>query len=690
MPQQTEAQRQAAFQAAGLNQAQQQQVIAGQPAAQSPVAPTPQMQTPPAPQPTSPVTVNVGTATPSQTQVPQQTQQTRQAQSQTGALTYDPAVNPSIIDLLNQTGADSSKQGRTALAGQLGVQNYDFSAAKNMELAKKYTEMYNAKKGTAAPQSQAEAMQQAITYADENQPQQSIEDTQKAMMDSYLSMNPIMKTMYDSINHILSAPATTQTFQEEYAKLFQEQGIPALQTEYMNIKNIMDGTEDDIRNEITKAGGFATESQVQAMSGARNKVLLKQANVLQQQLALKQDYVDQLMRFSQLDREQVDKEVERKLGLTEKMAKIQDQITTAARDNYQKVIDKVGFKGLAGALAGDTQAQSNAETILGLPKGSLSNPSALKFLTPEPEKKLQYVSATERQSAGVFDPSTGTFTPLGGGGGGGGSGYPNLPVSVRESADTLRDAADNLASSFGTKFQKDAFMTQVDGLLNKGDIKSAAELIFSRSIQQIPDSEQRKKVTGRYEMVKRLDQINSLLDDYYAKGGTTGYFKGTSEQIAQRFGQSGDPELAKIGTTIMNAIDELVRFRTGAALTEAEQAYYDKLLPGIWKSAQLNEANISGLRDSLSFDVEAALQAQLTVAGYAAVEKALAESVMGMTPVATTPSSSGEATVQVRDKSGTVGTIPISELTQALKEGYSLNNTMTLSGFPGLTPYKAK
>lgn len=348
------------------------------PVAQAPNTPVPQVATPPVPAASTqqpPVTVNVGTPQ-TASQTPQNAPGTTQ-QPQAGQLQYDPTINPSVIDLLNQTGADSSKTGRSALASQLGVQNYDFSAAKNMELAKKYTEMYNAKKATAVPQNQAEAMQQAQTYADENQPQQSIEETQKAFFDNYMSMNPVMKTLYDTLNSALSSTGTATTFKEEYTKLFQEQGIPALQTEYMNIKNIMDGTEDDIRNEITKAGGFATESQVQAMSGARNKVLLKQANVIQQQLALKEDYVDQIMQFSQLDRKQVNDDLDRKLGLTEKLAEIQEKMTTAAKENYQKIVDKVGYTGLAEAVGDDTQSQKIAEDALGLPRGSLSNQSFL-------------------------------------------------------------------------------------------------------------------------------------------------------------------------------------------------------------------------------------------------------------------------------------------------------------------------
>lgn len=372
MPQQTEQQRQAAFQAAGLNQAQQQQVIAGQPAAQSPVAPTPQMQTPPTPQPTSPVTqpqapsttVNVNTSP-----TPEQKPQQYAVKSGDTLSKIAQQQGMSVIDLINQN-PQYQQNPNLIRPGEM------------VNIGKKYQQAFEDTKGKVVPESMAEARQQAETYAKEKQPQQTIEDMRKAQMDDYLSMHPAEKYIFDQAYQAISAPATTQTFKEELTKAFSDEAIPVgrpgeslseEQMNYLNIQNIMDGTEDDIRNEIAKAGGFATESQVQAMVGARNKTLLKQANLIQQSMALKQDYVDQLMRFSQLDRAQVEKEVDRKLGLTEKMAQIQEKMTTAARDNYQKVIDKVGYQGLADALGGDKYALRTAESTLGLPSGSLSN-----------------------------------------------------------------------------------------------------------------------------------------------------------------------------------------------------------------------------------------------------------------------------------------------------------------------------
>lgn len=326
-------------------------------------APTP-AQTP------APVQVNVNPA-------PQE--QPKPATNAPGQSLAMPATG-SVVDLLNAAGQDSSFAARQKLAQQYGIQGYTGTAAQNTELSKKYQEAYNANKSLPVPQTGAEARAVLGSYFDQTPTQQ---DPQKSFFDEYMAMNPVVKTMYDAINHELSAPMTSMSFKDEFVKLQQEQGIPALNTELMNIRNIMDGTEDDIRNEITKAGGFATDSQVMAISAARNKTLLKQANILQQQLALKEDYVDQLMQFSEKDRATVDKEVQKKLGLTEKLASLQDKITSSAKENYVKIVDRIGYAGLANLLKDDSQGRKMAETALGLPRNALSNAGLSEMENPK-------------------------------------------------------------------------------------------------------------------------------------------------------------------------------------------------------------------------------------------------------------------------------------------------------------------
>ena len=72
------------------------------------------------------------------------------------------------------------------------------------------------------------------------------------------------------------------------------------------MKNIIEGSEDDIRMEITKAGGFATDSQVLALTNARNKQLIKNYNTLLDTRNSKEKYLQTAIGLEQQDRQAAD------------------------------------------------------------------------------------------------------------------------------------------------------------------------------------------------------------------------------------------------------------------------------------------------------------------------------------------------------------------------------------------------
>lgn len=360
---------------------------------------TPTTQAPIGSQPTQPPT-----------QTTQPTAQTTQVQQ--------PLVMPangSVVDLLNSQGEDSSQAARQKLAASYGIKGYDFSASKNTELAQKYIDAHNQLK-TTTQQDNGGAARATIQNAIQENQAATEQDAQKTMYDVVASMNPVEKQLFDVTQQALSSVGTQQFAAEEYTKAFADVNNPAgipgeslsqEQLQLVNWKKIMDGTEDDIREEVTKAGGFATESQVAAMTVARNKTLLKQASYLQQSMALKQDYVDNLMRYSQIDRETAEKQVDRKIGLAQSLVTMTDKIDNAAKDNYQKIVNEVGYKGLAESFATYSQGKSQAEKLLGLPQGALSNQAWLAATTPAPTNQPASVQEYEYAKKNGF---TGTFS----------------------------------------------------------------------------------------------------------------------------------------------------------------------------------------------------------------------------------------------------------------------------------------
>ncbi len=389
------------------------------PAAQAPATPSPVPATPAAPTatvaqattvPPAPTVPSTGTPTSTATTPPA----TPAAPAQPGAqpLTYNPTTNPSVVDLLNSTGQDSSMAARQQLAAKYGIQGYTGTAAQNTDLATKYTAAYNALKGTAAPESAAAASTALDSHLTDN-PATSNASPEQKMFDALGSMNPVVKNLYDQVAQTMSSQNTQQTLAQQYTQAesaTNPAGIPGEsitqeQMSLMNMNRVMAGTQDDIRNEISNAGGFATESQVASLTAARNKTLMTQASALQQSIQLKQDYVDHLMQFSQQDRSQVEQNVNNQLGLADKLQTLTTNMDNAAQSNYQKIVDQVGYSGLAQGL--DANGKTLAEKALGLSSGALSNP---QFLQAQKQSNSQPTASIQEYEYAKSQGYTGSFS----------------------------------------------------------------------------------------------------------------------------------------------------------------------------------------------------------------------------------------------------------------------------------------
>jgi hypothetical protein len=99
-------------------------------------------------------------------------------------------------------------------------------------------------------------------------------------------------------------------------------------------------------------------------------------------------------------------------------------------------------------------------------------------------------------------------------------------------------------------------------------------------------------------MLGTLDKIQWLLDKANTLWVPTWYLSGKYEDIANKFWRSNNPEIVRLGTALRDQLDALRRWRSGAALTEFEEKFYDSIFPSSWKKYNLNTANINWLRDS--------------------------------------------------------------------------------------------
>lgn len=200
----------------------------------------------------------------------------------------------------------------------------------------------------------------------------------------------------------------------EYKSLQASLGLPALNHQLMDMKKVIDGTEDDIRTEVTKAGGFATNSQVMALSLARNKVLIQNYNNILQTKNDAQTQLTTLMGLTEKDRADADKRFDNQMQYNQKISDYREKATKNASEAYTKIISTpgYGYQALFKSTGGDAHTISLVENTLGL------QPGMLKTLSSQAPKDLQFISGTANQAAGTFDKVTGKFTPLAGGSGG--------------------------------------------------------------------------------------------------------------------------------------------------------------------------------------------------------------------------------------------------------------------------------
>ncbi len=171
----------------------------------------------------------------------------------------------------------------------------------------------------------------------------------------------------DDYAKYMSSSSQGETLVQQYQDLSKQLGIPALDTQLMNMKNVIDGTEDDIRNEVTKAGGFATDSQVLAMSNARNKVMIQNYNNL---LETRSNALTQLTTLSGLaaqDRTFAAAQIDKQLNFDQQQITFATNAQKNAQDSIQKSIDNYGAASvLKQALAtGDPTAVSRINATMG-------------------------------------------------------------------------------------------------------------------------------------------------------------------------------------------------------------------------------------------------------------------------------------------------------------------------------------
>lgn len=207
------------------------------------------------------------------------------------------------------------------------------------------------------------------------------------------------KQYTDDYAKYMTSQSQGETLVQQYQDISKQLGIPELNTQLINMKNVIDGTEQDIRNEVTKAGGFATDSQVLALTNARNKVMIQNYNNL---LQTKSDAMTQLTTLTGLaaqDRTFAAEQIDKQLNFDQQQITFATNAQKNAQESIQKSIDNYGAaQVLKQALAtGDPTAVARINATMG--NGFDLHTAALAGPTLDEQVKLANIAQSKASIA---------------------------------------------------------------------------------------------------------------------------------------------------------------------------------------------------------------------------------------------------------------------------------------------------
>lgn len=269
-------------------------------------------------------------------------------------------VNATPYTSTSQPAVESASQAQANLAAG-GLTGSALAAAQKSLSAYEQGHAAANVSGAPAPQDAATGMSAATTAAG------NATQTYTPAAPVVQSLADATKKYIDDFANAMSSQGQGKTLVQQYQDFTSQLGIPALNTELMNMKNVINGTETDIRNEVTKAGGFATDSQVLAMTNARNKTMIQNYNDLLQTRSDAMQQVNTMMGLAEQDRQYASAQIDRQLNFDQAQITFQQKALDNAQSSIQKSIDTYGAASvLKQALAtGDPTAVARINATMG-------------------------------------------------------------------------------------------------------------------------------------------------------------------------------------------------------------------------------------------------------------------------------------------------------------------------------------
>jgi len=131
---------------------------------------------------------------------------------------------------------------------------------------------------------------------------------------------------------------------------------------------------------------------------------------------------------------------------------------------------------------------------------------------------------------------------------------------------------------------------QMYSYYNMGEIDAAKTTLENAYIKSSPNA----RIPVVANLVTILEQLKKDFKDFYDSGGTTDLFSGSEEKFNEFFGITGDEKLARLATNIKANLGNYTSTLSGAQVSDAERKQYEKVLPSISNTKELNLAKLDG------------------------------------------------------------------------------------------------
>lgn len=205
--------------------------------------------------------------------------------------------------------------------------------------------------------------------------------TLPASIENFLNPeSPAVTDSTKSLLEFLNPKAERQQLSDHIKQLSTDRAeLAGLKTDLMDTKRVMAGTEQDLRDEITKAGGFASNSQVQALAIARNKSLIQKAQLLVDQIQSQTDLVNSDVSLVGDEKQMAAQQFTQRMSLMNYQQENTKNAYSALKDSYKTVME-ANPGGLYNSLLADPVQAQRFQAITGLAPDALRGMADVKTL----------------------------------------------------------------------------------------------------------------------------------------------------------------------------------------------------------------------------------------------------------------------------------------------------------------------